>query len=106
VALFDIDKRFTDDFTVYGIQSYHVGGHTPGFTFYIYRDVLFICDYVFLNDAGMQFNPYGPEQETLKQARRIFEIVKDQPLKTVCCYNYVTHFADWLPEFEQLALNS
>jgi rubredoxin len=106
VVLFDIDKRFVDNFKVHGIQSYHVGGHTPGFTFYIYRDVLFICDYVFLTDAGMRFNPYGPEVETQKQARRIFEIVKDQPLKTVCGYNYVAHFADWLPRFKRLALNS
>lgn len=105
VALFDINKRFTDDFKFYGIQSYHIGGHTPGFTFYIYREVLFICDYVFLTETGMQFNPYGPQQETLKQASRIFEIVKDLPLKTVCGYNYVAQFADWLPEFERLALN-
>jgi glyoxylase-like metal-dependent hydrolase (beta-lactamase superfamily II) len=106
VTLFDIDQRFTDDFKLHGIQSYHVGGHTPGFTFYIYRDVLFICDYVFLSDVGMQFNPYGPEQETRKQAHRVLEIVKDQPLKTVCGYNYVAQFADWLPGFKRLALNS
>ena len=105
VALFDIDEPFTDDFNLYGIQSYHVGGHTPGFTFYIYRDVLFICDYVFLTDTGMQFNPYGPPLETLKQAGRIFEIVQDLPLKTVCGYNYVAQFADWLPGFERLARN-
>jgi len=105
VALFDIDSRFSDDFNLHGIQSYHVGGHTPGFTFYIYRDVLFICDYVFLTDTVMKFNPFGPQQETLKQARRILEIVKDLPLKTVCGYNYVAQFADWLPGFERLALN-
>jgi len=60
---------------------------------------------VFLTDTGMKFNPFGPEQETLKQARRILEIVKDLPLKTVCGYNYVAQFADWLPGFERLALN-
>jgi hypothetical protein len=103
-ALFDIDRRFTDDFAAYGIEAYHIGGHTPGFTFYIYRDVLFICDYVFLTDAGMRFNPYGPEQETLKQARRLYEIVNGKSLKTVCGYNYVAHFADWLPGLERLIL--
>ena len=105
VAAFDIDKPFIDEFKLHGIQAYHAGGHTPGFTFYIYRDVLFICDYVFLSNAGMQFNPYGPQLETHKQARRIFEIVKDLPLNTVCGYNYIAHFADWLPRFERLALN-
>jgi hydroxyacylglutathione hydrolase len=101
-TLFDIDRRFFDDFVAYGIEAYHTGGHTPGFTFYIYRDVLFICDYVFLTDADMRFNPFGPEQETRKRAQRIHEIVKTKPLKTVCGYNYVTNFADWLAGFEHL----
>lgn len=105
VTLFDIDRRFSDDYVAFGIEAYHVGGHTPGFTVYIYREVLFICDYVFLSDSGMQFNPFGPKKDTLKQAGLIFEIVKHKALKTVCGYNYVAHFADWLPEFERLALN-
>lgn len=104
-ALFDIDRRFSDDFGVRGIEAYHVGGHTPGFTFYIHRDVLFICDYVFLTEAGMIFNPYGPAQETRQRAQRIHDIVNSKPLKTVCGYNYVVRFADWLPGFERLLRN-
>lgn len=104
-ALFDIDWRFTDDFTAYGIEAYHVGGHTPGFTFYIHRDVLFICDYVFLTPSSMYFNPYGPEQETLLMARRIYEIVNGRPLKIVCGYNYIVGFTDWLSTFEGLLQN-
>ena len=104
-ALFTIDRRFFDDFSAYGIEAYHTGGHTPGFTFYIYHDVLFICDYVFLTDVSMCFNPYGPEQETIKQAQRIHEVVTHKSLKTVCGYNYVTNFADWLAGFERLILN-
>ena len=84
------------------LEAYHTGGHTPGFTFYIYHDVLFICDYVFLTDAGMRFNPYGPEQETIKQALRIYEVVKHKSLKTVCGYNYIAKFADWMAGFERL----
>jgi hypothetical protein len=101
-ALFAIDRRFSDDFAAFGIEAYHSGGHTPGFTFYIYRDVLFICDYVFLEGADLRFNPYGPEQETVKRAQRIHEIVRSRSLKTVCGYNYVAHFADWLAKFERL----
>ena len=101
-ALFDIDQRFTDNFITQGIEAYHIGGHTPGFTFYIYQDVLFICDYVFMTDSGMRFNPYGSEQETLKQAHRICEIVTSRSLKTVCGYNYVANIADWLARFEHL----
>jgi len=104
-ALFDIDRRFSDDFVAYGIEAYHTGGHTPGFTFYIYKDTLFICDYVFLTGADMRFNPYGPEQETIKRAQRIHEVVKARPLKTVCGYNYVADFADWLDGFERLIQN-
>lgn len=102
VACFDIDQRFKDDFTAYGIEAHHVGGHTPGFTFYIYQDVLFICDYVFMTPEGMCFNPYGPEQETHNQGKRIYHIVKEQALSTVCAYNYIAPFADWLPSFERL----
>jgi len=61
---------------------------------------------VFLTDAGLVFNPYGPEQETRKQARRIEEIINGKSLTTVCGYNYVAKFADWLPEFERLLRNS
>jgi len=101
-ALFDIDRRFADDFSAFGIEAYHTGGHTPGFTFYIHRDALFICDYVFLVKGVLYFNPYGPEQETIKRAQRIHDIVKSKSLKTVCGYNYVADFADWLPLFEDL----
>ena len=103
-AAFDIDRRFDGDFTVHGIEAFHTGGHTPGFTFYIYRDTLFICDYVFLSNTGMEFNPYGPAAETVKQAKRVLEIVSGRDLKTVCGYNYVAEFADWLPNFETLVL--
>lgn len=104
VARFDIDRRFKDDFVVHDIEAFHTGGHTPGFTFYIYRGTLFICDYVFVGNAGMEFNPFGPEAETLKQAKRILEIVSGRELKTVCGYNYVAEFTDWLADFETLVL--
>lgn len=102
---FDIDWRFSDDFVADGIQAYHVGGHTPGFTFYIYREVLFICDYVFLTDDGMCFNPYGPKLETITQGRRIYEIVRHKPLNMVCGYNYVANFTDWFSQFSALLRN-
>ena len=104
-AQFTIDRRFSDDFSVYGIEAYHTGGHTPGFTFYIYYDVLFICDYVFVTDDGMHFNPYGPQQETIKQAQQIHEVIRHRALKTVCGYNYITEFADWTARFELLIGN-
>ncbi|MGR8942528.1 MAG: rubredoxin-like domain-containing protein [Gammaproteobacteria bacterium] len=102
VGLFEIDHRFTDDFTAFGVEAHHCGGHTRGFTFYIYRETLFICDYVFLGADGLIFNPYGPERETRRQAQRIYAAVSARSLKTVCGYNYVADFGDWLPRFERL----
>ncbi|MGY6274299.1 rubredoxin-like domain-containing protein [Methylomonas sp. MgM2] len=104
VALFDIDRRFSEDFSAYNIEAHHVGGHTPGFTFYIYRDTLFICDYIFLEAGEMCFNPYGPADETYQQAKQIYGIVEDRELETVCGYNYVASFADWMPLFERLVV--
>jgi hydroxyacylglutathione hydrolase len=103
VTSFEVDRPFNkENFIVHGIEAYHIGGHTPGFTLFIFRDVLFICDYVFLTDAGMHFNPYGPQLETVKQARRIYDLIKDKTLKTVCGYNYVINFDDWWGEFKRL----
>lgn len=101
-ALFDIDQRFSDEFSVYGIEAYPVGGHTPGFTFYAYQDVLFICDYVFLTPDGMRFNPYGPADKTRTQAKRIDKIISAKSFSTVCGYNYVASFAEWMPQFQGL----
>jgi hydroxyacylglutathione hydrolase len=105
VALFDVDKRFNEDFSLYGIDAYHIGGHTPGFTLYIYQDVLFICDYVFLDKSTLSFNPYGSQPETLRQGQRIFKIVQNKNLVTVCGYNYVMSFEKWFIAFENLIRN-
>ncbi len=101
-ASFAIDLRFTGNYIAYDIEAFHIGGHTPGFTLYIYQNVLFVCDYVFLTESGMRFNPFGPELETRTRALRIYEVVKDRHLETVCGYNYVANFADWLSRFESL----
>jgi hydroxyacylglutathione hydrolase len=105
VAKFDVDKRFTEDFSFYGIEAYHIGGHTPGFTLYIYQDALFIYDYVFLDKSELRFNPYGSQPDTLSQAHRIHDIVMSRKLVTVCGYNYVMSFKDWLVAFENLIRN-
>jgi hypothetical protein len=41
----------------HGIEAFHIDGHTPGFTFYIFEETLFICDYVFLDGDSLKFNP-------------------------------------------------
>jgi len=97
---FPIDECFNDDFVLDSIAAYHIGGHTRGYTIYIYQDVLFIGDYAFPSGPTMRLNPFGPQNETLQKAERILTIINSRPLKTVCGYNYACDFEDWLPDFE------
>ena len=99
---FPVDDRFNKNFVFDDIAAYHVGGHTPGFTFYIYQDVLFICDYAFPPGPIMRLNPYGPEQKTLQGAEYILSIIKGMSLKTVCGYNYICDFKGWIADFERV----
>lgn len=47
---FTFDITFNENFIEQGIQAFHIGGHTPGFTCYIFNDTFFICDNVFLTN--------------------------------------------------------
>ena len=101
IQAFPVDERFSHDFALDGLEAYHIGGHTPGYTLYIYQDVLFICDYAFPPGPNMHLNPFGPKTETLQRAERILTVVNSHSLTTVCGYNYVCAFNDWLPDFER-----
>lgn len=97
---FSFDDLFHQDFILYGIEAYPVDGHTPGFTFYIFEETLFICDYVFLEGNGMKLNPYGPADRTIAGSRRIRELLDGRQLVTVCGYNYVIEYPEWRRRFE------
>ena len=92
---FTFDDMFNEDFTHLDIEAFHVDGHTPGFTFYIFEQTLFICDYVFLEGDGMKLNPFGPADRTIAGCRRIRELLDGRNLATVCGYNYVISYPDW-----------
>jgi len=98
---FSFDVTFTENFSRHGIEAFHVGGHTPGFTFYIFEDLLFICDYVFLDGDGMRYNPFGPAGETVAGGCRIREILEGRRLSTACGYNYVIAYDDWKRRFAE-----
>ncbi|MRR33127.1 MBL fold metallo-hydrolase [bacterium] len=97
---FTFDVTFEENFVHQGIEAFHVDGHTPGFTFYIYEDVLFICDYVFLDCDGMKYNPFGPAGLTVSGGRRILDILTGRKLSTVCGFNYVIGYDDWKGRFD------
>ena len=99
---FTFDVTFRENFVRSGIESFHVDGHTPGFTLYIFQDIVFICDYVFLMDPGMKFNSFGPREATREGGRKIYQILKDRQISTVCGYNYVCDFVPWIDSFEDL----
>ncbi|WAL59875.1 hypothetical protein OXH18_22325 [Thermocoleostomius sinensis A174] len=99
---FPVDRPFDSDFTERGIEAFHIGGHSPGFTLYIYRKVLFICDYAFPPGSQMRLNPFGPQQETRDQAARILEVISGRTLETVCGYNFITEFESWREDFKHL----
>ncbi len=99
VASHSVTDTFSGNIEKHGVRGYPIGGHTPGFTVYIWQDVLFICDYVYPPGAAMKLNPHGPAQATREGAGRLAEVISDQALTTVCGYNYVTRFDTWLSAF-------
>ena len=97
---FIFDGTFNEHFVHHGIEAYPIDGHTPGFTLYIFEDVLFICDYVFLGRGAMKYNPFGPADRTVAGGNRIGEILEGRNLATVCGYDYVVDYADWKRRFD------
>lgn len=99
---FTFDQTFIENFVYEDIESFHIDGHTPGFTFYIFDKTLFVCDYVFIVEDGLKYNPFGPADETKEGGRKIFDIIQGRQMITVCGYNYTAAYNDWLPDFEEL----
>ncbi|MBI4334078.1 MAG: MBL fold metallo-hydrolase [Chloroflexi bacterium] len=99
---FTFDRTFDKDAVEDGVESYHVDGHTPGFTFYVFKETLFICDYVFYNLGSMRFNPFGPAAATRDGGKRINEIIGSRKIEDVCGVHYVAKYKDWKPLFDKL----
>lgn len=95
VSRHSVDHAFTGDFEKFGIRGFHIGGHSPGFTVYIWQDVLFVCDYVYPPGTGMKLNPHGDRDATREGAGKLADLASQQPLTTVCGYNYVVDFEGW-----------
>jgi hydroxyacylglutathione hydrolase len=98
---FTFDATFKENFHTDGIETFHIDGHTPGFTLYFFRNCLFICDYVLLREDRMVFNPFGPVEETLAGGRRLRKILeaRQTPPSWVCGVHYVMPFAPWWEQF-------
>ncbi len=100
---FIFDRVFHRAFDADGLEAYPIDGHTAGFTFYLYGEVLFVCDYVFVRgDQVRRFNPFGPREDTLRGALRMREILVGREIGQVCGYNYVMDYEPWLRGVERL----
>ncbi len=89
------DKRFDTDFQLSGIKAFHINGHTPGFTFYTYENIVFICDYVSLSEGRMKFNPYGPLRKTIEGGKLIKKLLENGNYQKVCGFDYDVAFSEW-----------
>jgi len=92
---FTFNNMFEEDFAEGDVEAFHINGHTPGFTFYMFQDIVFVCDYVFLREGTMRFNPFGPARETTEGAYKIREIIEARELSKVCGHNYVADYSEW-----------
>ena len=99
---FDFDSLFEGSFAESGLYALHTGGHTRGFTAYLYRDHLFICDYVFVKKSSMKLNPYGPQGRTRRCALDLLDAINGRELSYVCGYNYVSDYSVWRDDLEKL----
>lgn len=102
VARFPVDDPFQGDYAHNGIEAFHIGGHTLGFTAYVFGDVLFACDYAFPPGQGMRLNPFGPRADTIANGARLLALVTEREPSVVCGFNYVADGADWRRDFERV----
>jgi hypothetical protein len=99
VAAFPVDDAFEGDFTENGIEAVHIGGHTPGWTAYLFEDVLFACDYAFPPGERMRLNPFGDQAATCDHGDRLLDLVDARKPAIVAGYNYIADAADWRRDF-------
>jgi len=101
-----VNKKFSEPVDRFGLRGIHIGGHSPGFTVYVWEDVLFVCDYAYPPGNAMKLNPHGNREATHEGAGRLADAVFSgdlaSSLSTVCGYNYVVNFADWQKAFARL----
>jgi hydroxyacylglutathione hydrolase len=97
-----VDHPFKGNFEKFGVRGYHIGGHSPGFTVYIWQDVMFVCDYAYPPGNTMKFNPHGNREATREGAGRLADVAAAHNLSTVCGYNYVAEFGAWQKAFARL----
>lgn len=99
---FTFDELFEGDHEIDGINAFHIDGHTPGFTCYLFKDILFVCDYVSFHGDELKFNPFGPVEETAEGGKKLSAIIAKYKISKVCGFNYVSDIEKWQRAFQKL----
>jgi len=97
-----ITHGFDDNFCRGDLEAFVIGGHTPGFTVYLHKDALFVCDLVLGQDDLMRFNAAGSPEANLDAATRLNALLRRRKIRVVCGYNSVTDFRSWQNAFKKL----
>ena len=99
---YHFDRKFSQNFKLSGIEAFHINGHTSGFTFYIFEDTMFICDYLIKSGERFILNPYSQLHTTKEGAMKLKEIIQNREIEIVCGVNYVIKYQIWKKEFINL----
>ena len=86
-----MDDASCGDLACLSVGAFHIAGHTPGFTAYLWLDVLFACDYAFAPDDTMRRNPYRDRVRIVNRGRR---------LRLVAGYSFIADGKAWTRGFE------
>ena len=100
---FPVDRPFEAGFETGGLEAVPIGGHTPGFTVYLFGEVLFACDFAFPPGPEMRLNPFSTVE--IRAKAEDLKALCDQRagiLELVCGYNYVAPFAEWRADFSRV----
>jgi len=62
---------------------------------FVFRDILFICDYVMKGKGKMILNPYGPRTATRDGLVQLMGQIPDYPVSMVCGVDYVIDYPSW-----------
>ena len=103
---FPVDRAFEAGFREGGLEAIPIGGHTLGFTVYIFREVLFVCDFAFPPGPEMRLNPYSTEEiRTKAEDLKALLAQRADGLELICGYNYTAPFDEWRSDFERMLAN-
>lgn len=99
---FPLDRLFEKDFSFLGIEAFHLGGHTNGFTAFLFDGTLFISDMVYFERGKLRFQPSPAREEVKKAAKKLVQVMQEREIGQVCSSENCVDYAFWKSKFEQL----